>query len=129
MRSHIVDLETLLCLCHVSVGSLRALELFCAYGNFLSAATAISASYVAKFQSLYDHFSVYDTRFFFGCWIGFLVSNLPLTRMFRNRSFSKLPSGLSSRRESCSSSGKTSSNEGSETLSQSLVHSSQDHLT
>ena len=74
------------------------------------------SGYVGATKSLYVHFSVSVLRFFFGCWIGFLVSIFPRTRMFRKRSFSRFPSGLRSRRESWSSSGRTSSNGGSGSL-------------
>ena len=76
-----------------------------------------SISYIGTTISLKVHFSVYVLRFFFGCCIGFLVSIFPLTRILRNRSFNKFPSGFKSRSESCSSSGSTSSRGGSGSLS------------
>lgn len=67
-------------------------------------------------KSLYAHFSVVIVLFFFAWVMGFLVSNFPLNMMFRKRSLSRLPSGLSRRRESRSSSGRTSSRGGEGSL-------------
>lgn len=61
-----------------------------------------------RVQSLYDHFSVTST-FFFLCCIGLRDSILPRMIMLRNRSLTRLPSGLRRRKESCSSSGRTTS--------------------
>ena len=73
------------------------------------------AFYLGGFQSLYDHFSV-TVRFGLLCCAALLASSFPFRTKLRYLSFKRLPSGLSRRNESWSSSASTISRGASGTL-------------